>query len=138
MEEEIYAWAALLAIFIIPLASLVPRMLRKRRKNKKTQTISQEEEKFQTPSHDKYPKESKTMSSSKYSTKDMLVLGELIRGSKTFENIQKNTKFNNKELDGILEDLEKDEMLKVQQKKRLLGIKIELHPTDKGFKEYYS
>ena len=28
-EDTIYAWAALLAIFIIPLASMAPRMIRK-------------------------------------------------------------------------------------------------------------
>ena len=44
----------------------------------------------------------------------------------------------NKELDTILEDLEKNGMLKVHQKQGLFGPKVELYPTDKGFKEYHS
>jgi len=68
----------------------------------------------------------------------MLVLGEPIRGSKTFENLQKNTGLESMKLDEILKNLEKNELLKVQQKKGLLGIKIELHPTEKGLKEYSS
>ena len=76
--------------------------------------------------------------SSKPQTKNMLVLGVLNRGSKTFEHIQKNTGLDNKELDAILEDLENNGMLKVEQKQGLFGPKTELFPTDKGFKEYYS
>ena len=49
-EEEIYAWGALLAIFIIPLASMAPRILRKVIKNKEgnlsRQTIIQEKNNF--------------------------------------------------------------------------------------------
>ena len=43
---------------------------------------------------------------SKPQTKNNLVLGALNRGSKTFENIQKNTGLDNEELDTILEDLD--------------------------------
>ena len=68
----------------------------------------------------------------------MRVLGEINRRSFTFENIQKNTRIDIKELDSILEDLEKDGMLKVLKKQGLTGVKTELHPTDKGVKEYYS
>ncbi|WP_316504507.1 hypothetical protein [Nitrosopumilus sp.] len=71
-------------------------------------------------------------------TKNMLVLGELNRGTKTFANIQKNTSLTNNELDGILENLEKNGFLKVHHKQGMFGTKIELYPTDKGMKEYYS
>jgi len=37
-----------------------------------------------------------------------------------------------------LEDLEKKGMMKVEEKSGLLGSKIELYPTKKGIKEYYS
>jgi len=140
MEEESIAWISLLAIFLIPLASMVPRMLRKRMKNKeKNSIISQRiiSEKRQSKTNSEYSKEIQ-IESSKFQPKNMLVLGELVRGSKTFGNIQKNTGLDNKELDEILEDLEKEGMLKVQQKKGLFGIKIELYPTDKGFKKYSS
>ena len=71
-------------------------------------------------------------------TKNMLVLGELNRGTKTFDNVQRNTGLTAEELDTILEDLEKNGFLKVNQKQGVLGTKIELYPTDKGIKEYYS
>jgi predicted Rossmann fold nucleotide-binding protein DprA/Smf involved in DNA uptake len=76
--------------------------------------------------------------SSKPQTKNMLVLGELHRGVKQFEDIQKNTGLTTEELNSILEDLENNGFMKAQQKSGLFGMKTELVPTDKGFKEYYS
>lgn len=85
---------------------------------------------------DQYVKATKNFA--KPETKSMQVLGEINRGAKTFENIQKNTGLDIKELDSILQNLERDGMLRVEQKQGLLGLKIELYATDKGFKEYYS
>ena len=68
----------------------------------------------------------------------MLVLGELHRGVRQFENIQKNTGLTTEELNSILEDLENNGFMKAKQKSGLFGMKTELLPTDKGFKEYYS
>jgi len=65
-------------------------------------------------------------------------LGALNRGSKSFESIQKNTGLDSQDLDAILEDLEKNGLMKVVHKQGMLGPKTELLPTDKGFKEYYS
>ena len=141
-EETIYAWVALLAIFIIPLASMAPRMFRKIMKNRdrlSNRTIQEKRQFRTTTDNNEYAREPQIESSSStLSTKSRLVLGELVIGSNTFEKIQKNTGLGNIELDKILENLEKDSMLKVQEKKSLLGIKIHLHPTDKGFNEYYS
>ncbi len=75
---------------------------------------------------------------SKPQTKEMIVLGELHRGARTFESIQKNTGMDGGVLEGILEKLEKDGLLKVVQRQRMLGSRVELHPTDKGFRKYYS
>ena len=75
---------------------------------------------------------------SKPQTKDMIVLGELNFGVRTFEGIQKNTGLDAKELDSILQELEKDGLLEVHQKQGLFGTKIELHPTEKGQKKFYS
>ena len=85
---------------------------------------------------DQYVKATKNFA--KPDTKNMQVLGEINRGIKTFEKIQKNTGLDTKELDSILQNLERDGMLRVEQKQGLLGLKIELYATDKGFKEYYS
>ncbi|MDH3834749.1 MAG: hypothetical protein OES34_11430 [Nitrosopumilus sp.] len=133
MEHD-FSWVYLLFFFLIPLASMIPRMLRKRRKNQvASQTIQKERKKVQT--NHNYSTKSHNMDSTEVSKK-MLVLGNLVRDSNTFEKIQKNTTLGNKELDSILGDLEENNMLKVHQKKGLLGIKIELYPTDKGIQKY--
>ena len=132
-----------MVIFLaIPLSRIIPRLLAKRGIGfKQSQTIKEN----QFPSgFDSNPQRSSLeptkpeIDPSKPQTKSMLVLGELNRGTKYFENIQKNTGINNQELESILESLEKDGMLKVHQKQGLFGLKTELLPTDKGFKEYYS
>ena len=46
----------------------------------------------------------------------MLVLGELHRGVKQFEDIQKNTGLTTNELDSILEDLENNGLMKSSTK----------------------
>jgi DNA-binding HxlR family transcriptional regulator len=67
-----------------------------------------------------------------------MVLGQIIRGYKTFGEIRKKTGFNSEDLNTILEDLEKRDLMKVKQKKGLIGIKVELLPTEKGYREYDS
>lgn len=134
MEAD-FSWIYLIFFLMIPLARIIPRVLAKmRNKENSTQTIQEEQFRPNTNEYSEEPQRE----FSKPQTKNMLVLGELHRGSKTFEIIQKNSGLNNKELDKILEDLEKKDMLKVQHKQGLLGTKIELYPTEKGFKEYYS
>ena len=71
-------------------------------------------------------------------TKDMLVLGEISRGAKNFEKIQKITELERNELVSILDDLEKRGLMRVEQKSGLMGPKVELHITDKGFQEYFA
>ncbi len=110
-------------------------------KSKSQVRIQENRDTFQTDK-DSHPKnsqiESSSSSSPEFFKKEILVLWVLIRGSKTFGDIQKNTGMHSSELDKILENLEKNAMLQVQQKKELLGIKIELSPTEKGFKAYSS
>ena len=77
-------------------------------------------------------------SESKPETKDTQVLGELNRGAKNFEIIQKITGLEHDELASIMEDLEKRGLMKVEEKSGLFGPKVELYLTDKGYKEYYS
>jgi len=71
-------------------------------------------------------------------TTEMLVLGELNRGAKTFEKILRNTGLEREALDSILEDLEKSGMMEVVKKQGLMGPKVELQVTEKGFKEFHS
>jgi len=142
MADPGFGWIYLVIFLAIPLARIIPRLLA-RRKGQNNQFQRVQENPFQR-GFDEYSQNPQTESPkpkinpSKPQTKSMLVLGELNRGTKTFENIQKKTGIENKELDSILEDLEKNGMLKVHQKQGLFGPKTELLPTDKGFKEYYS
>ena len=71
-------------------------------------------------------------------TNDMLVLGELNKGTKQFDKIQKNTNLDVNELESILEDLQRQGLMRVEHKKGPFGTKVELHSTEKGFDKYYS
>ena len=154
MEAD-FSWIYLLIFLMIPLARILPRVLKKFKSgDSESQEIPQRQfessfnryedqtdKQFESNSNESNSNEyggepSKT--SSKPQTKNMLVLGELHRGVRLFENIQKNTGLTNEELNAVLEDLETNGLMKTQQKPGLLGMKTELLPTDKGFKEYYS
>ena len=147
MEAD-FSWVYLIIFLMIPLARILPRVLRKLKTGDfNSQDISQRQYgsdfgRFEKQSDEQfksnpteYPEPPK---SSKPQTKNMLVLGELHRGVRQFENIQKNTGLTTEELNSILEDLESNGLMKAQQKSGLFGMKTELVPTDKGFKEYYS
>ena len=147
MEAD-FSWMYLIIFLMIPLARIIPRILKKLKSgNSESQEIpqrqfesnfnryeDQSDKQFESNSTE-YPEPTK---SSKPQTKNMLVLGELHRGVKQFEDIQKNTGLTTEELNSILEDLENNGFMKAQQKSGLFGMKTELVPTDKGFKEYYS
>ncbi|QLH07384.1 hypothetical protein [Nitrosopumilus ureiphilus] len=142
MAEPNFSWIYLIIFLAIPLSRIIPRLLAKRGiRFNPSQTIK---ERQYPPGFDNFSQNPSMKSSKpeidplKPQTKSMLVLGELNRGTKYFENIQKNTGLDNQELESILEDLENNGMLKVHQKQGLFGLKTELLPTDKGFKEYYS
>ena len=142
MADPNFSWIYIIIFLAIPLARIIPRLLAKRGIGKSF--IQPQQEKPFEPSFVKPAQEHQSESfepkidPSKPQTKNNIVLGALNRGSKTFESIQKNTGLENQELDIVLEGLEKNGMLKVVHKQGLFGPKTELHPTDKGFKEYYS
>ena len=130
-----FSWIYLLIFLIIPLTRILPRVIAKRRmkNNPPTQTIQRKNEQNYSDT-EKTPK----VGISKPQTKQMLVLGELNRGTKSFASLQKNTGFSNNELNSILEKLEKEGLMRVEKKQGLFGPKVELYPTERGFKEYYS
>ena len=142
MADPNFSWIYIIIFLAIPLARIIPRLLAKKGIGKSFSQPSQKQQfepTFTEPSPE--PQSSSFESQidhSKPQTKNNLVLGALNRGSKTFESIQKNTGLDSKELDSVLEDLENNGMLKVVHKQGMFGPKTELHPTDKGFKEYYS
>ena len=147
MEAD-FSWMYLIIFLMIPLARILPRILKKLKSgNSESQEIPQRQfesnfNRYEDQSDKQFESNSteyqEPPKSSKPQTKNMLVLGELHRGVRLFENVQKNTGLTNQELNSILEDLETNGLMKTQQKPGLMGMKTELVPTDKGFKEYYS
>ena len=160
MTEHFYwIWAI---FFIIPLVSIIRRYLRKRNMQNFSKSSEQYHEmqfktnssKIETPrrnllepelEHEPEPElehepepELEHEPESELETKDKQVLGELNRGAKNFEEIQKITGLEHDELISILKDLEKTRLMKVEEKSGLFGRKVELYLTDKGFKKYYS
>ena len=142
MADPNFSWIYIIIFLAIPLARIIPRLLAKKGIGKsfiQPQQPKPFEPSFVKPAqeHPSEPFEPRT-DPSKPQSKNDLVLGALNRGSKSFENIQKNTGLDSQDLDAILEDLEKNGLMKVVHKQGMFGPKTEIHPTDKGFKEYYS
>lgn len=138
MADPNFSWIYLIFFLAIPLARIIPRFIA-RRKMQNNQTQQREfESGFDEYKRPQMASAKPELNTEENLSKERIVLGELNRGVKTFENIQKNTGMDGKDLDSVLSDLERDGLLKVVQKQGLLGPKIELYPTDKGFKEYYS
>ena len=143
MAEEGFAWIYLVFFLVIPLSRIIPRVIKKwKEKNQGTSeqftqtTYQSTNETIAEPSR-KASTEGITREMSPQ-TLDMLVLGELNRGTKSFNSIQRNLGVDNKALEEILDSLEKQGLMKVQNKQGLMGPKIELIPTEKGFKKFYS
>jgi len=125
-------------IFLMfPLIRIIQRYLRKRNMQNYAKSSEKHlEMQFKTNSSETIDAPRRNLA--RPETKDMLVLGELNRGAKNFEKIQKITGLERDELIPILDDLEKRGLIRVEQKGGFFGTKIELYVTDKGFKEYYT
>lgn len=136
------SWQWIFIFFaILMIARIVPRMIRKGQMNlQKTDGVTANQPFFSEPRDQPFVKESKEQPSAetKPESKNMMVLGQINRGYKTFGEIRQKTGLNSEEINSILEDLEKRGLMKMEQKKGLLGIKVELLPTEKGYREYDS
>ena len=132
MEDPNFSWIYLIIFLAIPLARIIPRILAKRRQSVDEYTRP---EPFQESQNTQWNTKQESV---KPQTKDMQVLGIMHQGANTFDKIQRTLKMDSKELDSILQDLEKRDLIKVIQKQGMFGPKVELYSTDKGFKEYYS
>ena len=139
MVEEGFSWIYLI-FFLVPLARILPRLVRKWRKGKSTfpenqfsQTNPENQFSQTNPEIEKRPE-----SFEKPQNKEMRVLGELNKGVRDFNKIQRNLSIHNQELENILKGLENQGLMKVVKKSGLVGTKIVLYPTDKGFKKYYT
>ena len=126
-------WQLIFVFFIfLMLARIIPRIIKQRKMKLQNSNVVTEQPMFQETKRQDLENQTKPES------KEMMVLGQIVRDYKTFGQIRKNTGLDYEELNSILEDLEKKGLMKVEQKKGLLGIKVELLPTEKGYREYDS
>lgn len=136
------SWQWIFIFFaVLMVARIVPRMLRKGKMNVQRGKIVATEQPSSETRDQSFVKESKERSfveEAKPESKEMMVLGQINRGYKTFGEIRRTTGLNSEEISSILGDLEKRGLMKVEQKKGLVGIKVELLPTEKGYREYDS
>ena len=143
MAQDGFAWVYLVFFLIIPLSRILPRLVRKwKEKNKPNpeqitaQPYQTEKDNFTESPKSEYKGD--VPSHMKPQSLEMLVLGELNRGVNNFNNIQKSLGIDTEKLDETLQSLERQGLMKVQNKQGLFGPKIELIPTEKGFKKFYS
>ena len=136
------SWQWIFIFFaVLMVARIVPRMLRKGKMNVQRGNVVATEQPSSETRDQSFVKESKERSfveEAKPESKEMMVLGQINRGYKTFGEIRRTTGLNSEEISSILGDLEKRGLMKVEQKKGLVGIKVELLPTEKGYREYDS
>ena len=137
------AWIYLVFFLVIPLSRILPRLIRKWKEKNRGAPEQFTQEPYQSTNETITESSRKTDREDipremKPQTLDMLVLGELNRGIKNFNSIQKNLGIDSKPLEEALQSLENQGLMKIQHKQGLLGPKIELTPTDKGFKKFYS
>jgi len=143
MEHGGMAWIYLVFFLVIPLSRILPRLIRKWKEKNRVAPEQFTQEPYQSTNETITESSRKTDREDipremKPQTLDMLVLGELNRGIKNFNSIQKNLGIDRKPLEEALQSLENQGLMKIQHKQGLLGPKIELTPTDKGFKKFYS
>ena len=138
--EENYSWIYLLIFLIIPLARIVPRLLRRGsfNENISARPVSPRGNFFQeSSSSDNFQESSRREEfSTKNWSKEKIVLGLLMTNISKFEEIQKKGNLSTNNLDTILQDLEKRGLMKPVEKSGPFGKSIQLRITEKGAAEF--
>ena len=150
MAEGDFIWIYLV-FFMIPLARVIPRLIRKWQNKNNPVSENQYKQDFQRPEQkqsqferpetfersESFEREhSFEKSDEKPLNQKMMVLGEINRGVKDFNQIQKITNIDNQKLENILKDFEDDGLMRAVKKDGIMGSKIEMHPTEKGYKKF--
>jgi hypothetical protein len=150
MAEDGFVWIYLV-FFMIPLARVIPRLIRKWQNKNRPVSENQYNQDFQRPEQRQNQferpetfegvesierKRSFEKSEEKPIDQKMMILGEINRGVKDFNQIQKNTNIDNQKLENILKSFEDDGLMRVVKKDGITGSKIEMHPTEKGYKKF--
>jgi predicted transcriptional regulator len=153
--EENYSWIYLLIFLIIPLARILPRVLKRAglKQNISTRPESPRENFFQESSPDRFQESSpdrfqesssnnfeesprKEEFSTKNWSKEKIVLGLLMTNISKFEDLQKRANLSTNNLDAILQDLEKKRLMMPVEKSSPFGKSIQLKITEKGAAEF--
>ena len=147
--EENYSWIYLLIFLIIPLARIVPRLLRRAglKENISARPESPRGNFFQESSSPDTFRESSSSDnfqesprreefSTKNWPKEKIVLGLLLTNITKFEEIQKKGNLSTNNLDTILQDLEKKGLMQPVEKTGPFGKSIQLRMTEKGAAEF--
>ena len=147
--EENYSWIYLLIFLIIPLARIVPTLLRRAglKENISARPESPRGNFFQESSSPDTFRESSSSDnfqesprreefSTKNWPKEKIVLGLLLTNITKFEQIQKKGNLSTNNLDTILQDLEKKGLMQPVEKTGPFGKSIQLRITEKGAAEF--
>ena len=153
--EENYSWIYLLIFLIIPLARILPRVLKRAglKQNITTRPENPRENFFQESSPDNFQESSpdnfqesspdnfqesprKEEFSTKNWSKEKIVLGLLMTNISKFEELQKRANLSTNNLDTILQDLEKKRFMMPVEKSGPFGKSIQLKITEKGAAEF--
>ena len=145
--EENYSWIYLLIFLIIPLARILPRVLKRAglKQNIPTRPDSTRENFFQESPPDNFRESSpdnfeesprREEFSTKNWSKEKIVLGLLMTNISKFEELQKRANLSTNNLDTILQDLEKKRFMMPVEKSSPFGKSIQLKITEKGAAEF--
>ena len=148
-----YSWIFLLIFLIIPLARILPRILKRTgfKENISARLESPRENFFkesdsannfeEIPSREELPsREESPPTEEEFSTKDWskekIVLGLLMTSISKFEDLQKRGNLSTNNLDRILQNLEKKGFMTPVEKSGPFGTSIQLKITEKGAREF--
>jgi predicted transcriptional regulator len=138
--EENYSWIYLLIFLIIPLARILPRILKRGGiKEKISARLESPRGNFfkESYSSDNFKESpSREEFSTKNWSKEKIVLGLLMTNISKFEELQKRGNLSTNNLDRILQDFEKKGFMTSVEKSGPFGKSIQLKITEKGVGEF--
>ena len=137
--EPNYSWIYLLIFLIIPLARVLPRILRRAglKPNIATRPETPRGNFFKEPPSDNFTESPRIEEfSTKNWSKEKIVLGLLMTNISKFEELQKRGNLSVNNLDRILQELERRGCMKPVEKSGPFGKSIELKITEKGVREF--
>jgi len=137
--EPNYSWIYLLIFLIIPLARVLPRLLRRAglKPNIATRPETPRGNFFKEPPSDNFTESpNREEFSTKNWSKEKIVLGLLMTNISKFEELQKRGNLSVNNLDRILQELERRGCMNPVEKSGPFGKSIQLKITEKGVREF--